>query len=343
MSRFSNGLVVAIAAPLLVVGALAPGVLAATATERSGTAAPTTAGPAKAAPTSERSDLARDLAAVNRSTVWTQVAKLKLSFPTFHPEGLVVTDDRFYLSSVEIIEPTQKYPTPVDGYDRTPGRGIGHLFVIERDGTLVKDVVLGQGIVYHPGGIDRRGNDLWVPVAQYRPGSSAEIDHVDLRTLKVTRLFTVPDHIGGIVYDETRHRLVGNNWGSRTFYEWTPGGRPITTWKNPTNLLDFQDCQYVPAGRMACTGVTALPQTPTAGGTTTAYELGGITLLDLHRRTIVNEIPFQQWSSAGHVMTRNPVKIAADGNVLTLWAAPDNGEEIAGTEIYTWRAEVTRS
>jgi uncharacterized protein DUF6454 len=288
-------------------------------------------------------DLARDFEAVDRNTVWNQVDRLKLDFPTFHPEGLVVTDDRFYLSSVEIIEPTQKYPTPVDGYDRTPGRGIGHLFVIERDGTLVKDVVLGQGIVYHPGGIDRRGNDLWVPVAQYRPGSSAEIDHVDLRTLKVTRLFTVPDHIGGIVYDETRHRLVGNNWGSRTFYEWTPGGRPITTWKNPTNLLDFQDCQYVPAGRMACTGVTALPQTPTAGGTTTAYELGGITLLDLHRRTIVNEIPFQQWSSAGHVMTRNPVKIAADGNVLTLWAAPDNGEEIAGTEIYTWRAEVNRS
>jgi hypothetical protein len=274
--------------------------------------------------------------------VWTQVSKLKLAFPTYHPEGLVVTDDRFYLSSVEIIEPTQKYPTPVDGYDRTPGQGVGHLFVIERDGTLVKDIILGHGIVYHPGGIDRRGHDLWVPVAQYRPGSSAEIDHVDLRTLKVTRLFTVPDHIGGIVYDETTGRLVGNNWGSRTFYEWTPQGRQTSTWANPTNVLDFQDCQYVPAGQMACTGVTALPQTPLAGGTSVPYELGGVTLIDLHRRSIVNEFPFQQWSSAGHVMTRNPVKLAADSNVMTMWAAPDNGEEIAGTEIYTWRAEVTR-
>jgi hypothetical protein len=85
-----------------------------------------------------------------------------------------------------------------------------------------------------------------------------------------------------------------------------------------------------------------LPQTPTAGGVTAVYELGGITLIDLRTRSIINEFPFQQWSDAGHVMTRNPVKLSADGNVLTMWAAPDNGEEIAGTQIYTWQATVTR-
>jgi hypothetical protein len=295
-------------------------------------------GSAAAAPEKRDSALARDLAVVDRNTGWTQLSALKLGFATYHPEGLVVTPDRFYLSSTQIIEPTVKYPVPVDGYDRTPGKGIGHLFVIDRAGKLVKDVILGHDIVYHPGGIDRTGNSLWVPVAQYRPDSAAEIDRVDLRTLKVTRMFTVADHIGGVVYDPTRERLVGNNWGSRTFYEWSLSGRQLATWRNPENLLDFQDCQYVDDGKMACGGITGLPQTPAAGGTGATYELGGVALIDLHRRTVVNEFPFQQWSAAGHVMTRNPLKFAADGSAVTMWAAPDNGEETAGTQIYEFRS-----
>jgi hypothetical protein len=295
-------------------------------------------GSATAAPERRDSALAKDLSVVDRNTAWTQLSALKLNFPTYHPEGLVVTEGRFYLSSTQIIEPTVKYPVPVDGYDRTPGKGIGHLFVIDRTGKLVKDIVLGHDIVYHPGGIDRTGNYLWVPVAQYRPNSTAEIDRVDLRTFGVKRMFTVADHIGGIVYDPTRERLVGNNWGSRTFYEWSLSGRPLTTWRNPENLLDFQDCQYIDSGKMACGGITGFPQTPAAGGAAATYELGGVALIDLHRRTIVNEFPFQQWSAAGHVMTRNPLKFAADGSAVTMWAAPDNGEETAGTQIYQFRS-----
>jgi hypothetical protein len=296
---------------------------------------------AVASPAARDSTLAADLRVVDRTTAWTQLSALKLNFPTYHPEGLVVTPDRFYLSSTQILEPTVKYPVPVDGYDRTPGKGVGHLFVIDRAGALIKDVILGHDIVYHPGGIDLSGDDLWVPVAQYRPNSSAEIDHVDLRTLRVTRQFAVGDHIGGIVYDPTTGRLVGNNWGSRAFYEWTRTGRQLGTWRNPENLIDFQDCQYVPSGKMACGGITGLPQTPAAGGTAVTYELGGVALIDLHRRTIINEFPFQQWSAAGHVLTRNPLKFAATGHTITMWAAPDNGEEIAGTQIYTWQATLT--
>ncbi|GAA1303999.1 DUF6454 family protein [Pseudonocardia xinjiangensis] len=323
------------AAAVLAVLALLPGA--------GGAAAAPSPGPGPASSAGDSGgDLASDLAAVDRSTAWTQLSTVKLNFPTYHPEGLVVTADRFYLSSTQIIEPTQTYPAPVDGFDRTPGKGVGHLFVIDRTGKLLKDVVLGHGDVYHPGGIDLHGNDLWVPVAQYRPGSTAEIDRVDIRTLEVTRAFTVDDHIGGIVYDASTGHLVGNNWGSRTFYEWTPSGKPVTTWKNPENLVDFQDCQYVPKGKMACGGITNLPQTPTAGGAKATYELGGIALLDLRTHAVVNEFPFQQWSAAGHVMTRNPLKLSADGDGITMWAAPDNGEESAGTQIYTWQAKVPK-
>ena len=41
-------------------------------------------------------------------------------------------------------------------------------------------------------------------------------------------------------------------------------------------------------------------------------------------------------------MTRNPLKLAAHGRHLDLWAAPDNGEEANGTEVFHYAATVTR-
>ncbi len=272
--------------------------------------------------------------------MWNQVDKLELDFPTFHPEGLVVTADHIFLSSVEIIEPTQKYPSPVDGYDRTPGKGVGHLFVMDRQGHLQKDIKLGEGDMYHPGGISYDGTNVWVPVAQYRPDSSAIIYKVNARSLRATEQFRVQDHIGGIVLDETTGHLVGNNWGSRRFYDWSPDGRTTSSWANPSHFVDYQDCQYVATAKMLCAGVTNLPQTPAAGGAGATYELGGLALIDLHTHAILHEVPFQRWSTAGHVMTRNPVKLAADGKQLTMWAAPDNGDEGNGTELFTFTADL---
>jgi Family of unknown function (DUF6454) len=284
--------------------------------------------------------LARDFSAVDRNTVWNQVAKLKLDFPTFHTEGLAITPDHLFLSAVQILEPTQKYASPVGGYDRTPGKGIGHLFVMDRQGHLQKDITLGEGDMYHPGGISYDGANIWVPVAQYRPNSSAIIYRVDARSLAVSKQFEVHDHIGGILLDETTGHLVGNNWGSRRFYDWTVQGQQVHTWDNNSFFTDYQDCQYVPSAKMICGGITNLPQTPAAGGSSATYELGGVTMIDLRSHDILREVPFQQWSTAGHVMTRNPVKLSATGNQLTLWAAPDNGDEGNGTELFTYQAAI---
>ena len=293
---------------------------------------------ASAAAAARPDDLATDLAALTRSTPWTQLTALDLDFPTFHTQGLVATADRFYPSSVEILEPTVAHPTPVDGYDRTPGKGVGHLFVIDRAGHLVEDIVLGHGDVYHPGGIALHGNDLWVPVSEYRPNSAAEVYRIDVRTLAVTRQFSVADHIGTLIWDASTGELVAGTWGSRTFYELTPAGKTIRTWDNPQYMLDFQDCQYVVTGKMACAGITNLPQMPGVTAPRPVYELGGIALLDLRKKTVISMVPFQQFSNDGHVMTRNPVAFAAEGNVLTMWTAPDDGEDATGTEIHTWQA-----
>ncbi|NUO35991.1 MAG: hypothetical protein HOQ27_13150 [Dermatophilaceae bacterium] len=278
---------------------------------------------------------------VTRGTNWQQTSKLKLDFPTFHTEGIAFTPDHIFLSAVQIIEPTVKYPTPQGGYDRTPGKGIGHLFVMDLQGHLQKDITLGEGDMYHPGGIDFDGTNVWVPVAQYRPNSSAIIYRVDARTLNVHKQFEVKDHFGGIVMDKQTGHLVGNTWGSRRFAEWNLKGTQLKTWDNPNFFIDYQDCQYVPNSKMLCSGVTNLPQTPSAGGTTATYELGGVAMIDLTTEQVTREIPFQKWSTAGHVATRNPFKMTAEGNHLTMRVAPDNGEEGNGTEILTYEATVS--
>lgn len=287
------------------------------------------------------SDLVRDFSAVDRNTTWQLVSKLKLNFPTYHTEGLAIAGDRVFLTAVQIIEPTVKYPVPQGGYDRSPGKGIGHLFVMDRQGSLQRDLILGEGDMYHPGGIDFDGTNVWVPVAQYRPNSSAIIYRVNATTLDAHKQFEVMDHIGGIVRDVATGHLVGNNWGSRRFYRWTLGGQQTDSWTNNSYFIDYQDCQYVPTRKMLCGGVTNLPQTPTAGGSEATYELGGMALIDLRSHQVQHEVPFQQWSTAGHVATRNPLKLAAKGTQLTLRVAPDNGDEGNGTEILTYQASVT--
>ncbi|MBB5157247.1 DUF6454 family protein [Saccharopolyspora phatthalungensis] len=289
----------------------------------------------------ENPDLvAHDFQAVNGSIKWQLTGKLKLNFPTYHTEGIAFAGDRVFLSAVQVTEPTTKYPSPQGRYDRTPGKGIGHVFVMDRQGNLQKDVVLGEGDMYHPAGMDFDGKNIWVPVAEYRPNSSAIIYSIDATTLEVHKQFEVADHIGGIIRDAQTGHLIGNNWGSRRFYEWDLAGHQIAAWDNPSFFGDYQDCQHLSDRKMICGGTTNLPQTPAAGGTKATYELGGIGLTDLRSHDIVHEVPFQQWSTAGHVATRNPFKIAANGNTLTLWVAPDNGDEGNGTEILTYQATV---
>src|SRR6478735_2138630 len=75
---------------------------------------------------------------VDRNTKWQQTSKLKLNFPTYHPEGIAYSQDHIFLSPVQIIEPTTRVPTPQNGFDRTPGKGIAHLFGMDKAGKLQK-------------------------------------------------------------------------------------------------------------------------------------------------------------------------------------------------------------
>jgi hypothetical protein len=99
------------------------------------------------------------------------------------------------------------------------------LFKLDMKGNLITDLTLGEGSIYHPGGIDYDGKSIWVPAAEYRPNSRAIIYRVDPVAMKATEVFRYGDHIGGLVHNTENKTLHGVSWGSRRFYTWTLDGR----------------------------------------------------------------------------------------------------------------------
>ena len=243
-----------------------------------------------------RSTLGDRVLTLTRESSWKPVATTPIEFRTFHPQGLVKIGDTFFVSSVEVR-------------DRAAGDGVGHLFQIDRTGHLINDLRLGEGAIYHPGGIDYDGTHIWVPVAEYRPDSRSIVYRVDPAAMKATEVFRFPDHIGAIVHDTDERTLHGVSWGSRRFYRWTLDARvratnaaaPLRT-LNPSHYLDYQDCKYAGMRRMLCTGVTELRQTPNGP----AFRLGGIDLIDLRDSRPIHQVPLLLWTTGGLDMTHNP-------------------------------------
>jgi Family of unknown function (DUF6454) len=248
----------------------------------------------------QRSLLTERVTALTRDSAWTLVASVPIAFRTFHPQGMVKIGETFFVSSVEVK-------------DRDAGVGIGHLFKIDKAGRLDADLRLGEGAIYHPGGIDYDGTNIWVPVAEYRPNSRSMVYRVDPGTMKATEMFRFADHIGAIVHNTDDHTLHGVSWGSRRFYRWTldRGGKVTNAGALPEKLrtlntshyLDYQDCKYAGGRRMLCTGVTEMRRTPDAS----PFRLGGIDLVDLHDGRPVHQVPVLLWTASGLDMTHNPV------------------------------------
>lgn len=267
---------------------------------------------------------------LTRTSHWTHAASVRLGFKTHHPQGLVRIGDDFYLSSVEIATRTTPFPQPIGGYDRDTGAGTGHLFKFDNAGNLLADLRLGEGSIYHPGGIDYDGRHIWVPVAEYRPNSRAILYRVDPATMKGTEVLRFADHIGAIVHDVDDNTLHGVSWGSRRFYRWTldAAGR-VTNGHvapeklrtlNPSHYLDYQDCKYAGRRRMLCTGVTEMRTAPGAP----PFRLGGIDLVSLTDGRPIHQAPVLLWTPGGLSMTQNPVWLEASDGGLRAYFIPDD-------------------
>jgi hypothetical protein len=277
-----------------------------------------------------RSVVAERVMKLTRDAAWKPVTSIPVDFPTYHPQGMVKIGDTFYVTSVEIKVPTRRFPKPVDGYDRDPGQGIGHLFKIDKTGKLLADLPLGEGTMYHPGGIDFDGTSIWVPVAEYRPNSRSIIYRVDPVRMQATEVFRFADHIGALVRNTDENTLHGVSWGSRRFYRWTLDnqGRGTNADVPPDKLrmtnisyyVDYQDCKYAGGRRMLCSGVTELRQRPDAA----PFRLGGLDLVDLSGGQPLHQVPVLLWTADGLDMTHNPVWIEPTSTGLRGYFMPED-------------------
>jgi hypothetical protein len=288
------------------------------------------AGTSGATSGADRALIADRVTKLTRNSAWTPAASIAIAFRTFHPQGMVRIGDMFFVSSVEVTTRTRLLPQPIDGHDRDAGAGVGHLFKIDSAGKLVVDLLLGEGTIYHPGGIDFDGENIWVPVAEYRPDSRSIVYRVDPRTMKATAVFRFADHIGALVRNTDDDTLHGVSWGSRRFYRWTldkngnvtnattPPGRLGTL--NRSHYVDYQDCKYVGRGRMLCTGVTEIRPAPDAA----PFRLGGMDLVDLADGRPIHQVPMLLWTRGGLDMTHNPSWIEATATGLRGYFMPDD-------------------
>jgi hypothetical protein len=275
--------------------------------------------------------LAERVQKLTRGSPWKLVASVPISFQTHHPQGMVKIGDTLFVSSVEIKTRTKRFPQLTDGYDRDTGEGVGHLFKLDLKGNLISDLVLGEGTMYHPGGIDYDGQHIWVSVAEYRPNSRTVVYRVDPETMKATEVFRFADHIGGILHNTDDKTLHGVSWGSRRFYKWNLGsdGKVVDADQppeklrtlNPSHYLDYQDCKYLKGQRqMLCTGVTEMRVTPEAA----PFRMGGIDLVDLTSGRPVHQTPVLLWTPSGMDMTHNPVWIEPSETGLRGYFMPED-------------------
>ena len=267
---------------------------------------------------------------LTRGTAWKQVAAIPVGFNTFHPQGMVKIGEDFFVSSVDIRKPTTRYPQPRNGYDRDTGEGVGHLFKIDASGKLIGSITLGEGSIYHPGGIDYDGRHIWVPVAEYRPNSRAIVYRVDPATMTAEEVFRYADHVGGLVRDADTNTLHGVSWGSRRLYAWPLGadGRPSNAdvppeklrVMNPAQYIDYQDCHFIGGAKMLCGGLNNYRTGPDAP----IFRLGGLEIVDLKTQSPTWQVPIELWSPSGLPMTQNPFWVEPTATGLRATFMPDD-------------------
>lgn len=274
-------------------------------------------------------ELAERVAKLTRSTTWERREAIALHFPSHHPQGLVRIGDRFFMTSVEVITPTRRFAAPIDGLDRDAGKGVGHLFQFDRGGKLIADLTLGEGDLYHPGGLDYDGRYLWTAVAEYRPDSRSIVYRIDPHTMKATEMFRFADHLGALVHDTDDRSLHGVSWGSRTFYRWplSRDGRVVNRaaqrTPNPSHYVDYQDCKYAGQHRMLCTGVSEYRVSPEAE----PFRLGGIELVSLRDRRPLHQVPLSSWIR-GLDLTHNPAWLETTDTGVRGYFVPEDDNSI---------------
>lgn len=145
--------------------------------------------------------------------------------PTHHVQGLCVTGDFFWISSV----------------DR--GAKTGWIYKVDRDGlNVVSEAKLVDGPRFHPGGMQLVDNVIWVPLAEYRRHSSTVVLALDANTLAEKDHFLVDDHLGAVAVEADK-TVYAANWDAKQIYRFDIEGKRHRVSDSPTAVA-YQDIEY---------------------------------------------------------------------------------------------------
>lgn len=269
----------------------------------------------------EPKTLKERVSSLTRSSSYRLLDSIDLSFDTYHPQGMTIVDDKIYMTSVHAI-------------DRAKGVGIGYLFELDMTGNLLRSIELGEGAIYHPGGIDFDGDSIWVSVAEYRPDSSSIVYKVNPKAMESEEVFRFDDHLGGIVSMPESRELIGVSWGSRKLYRWrlNKSGKPTNITdpvvrSNGSHFIDYQDGQWVRGTNYVLFGGLAGYK----GSSETSLSLGGLSLVNVNTLQAEFEVPVSLYSKRGRVMNQNPFYAQATKKGLTLYFIPDDNRSVLYT------------
>lgn len=212
-----------------------------------------------AGPALATSALAAQQASVRSGALGALVRTVPLNGVLDHPQGITASADGATWFVTAVLRKEQK--------------GLLAAFRAA-DGALLQRVEVQDGRRYHPGGLGRLGDALWLPVAEYSRASTSVIQSRDASTLAVRSSFAVADHVGAVAV--TSGALIGCNWDARMFYEWTFDGAQSRVVEHDGSAR-YQDLHWTPEGLLAGgligdQGVVDLLEWPT---------------LDLRERTVV--------------------------------------------------------
>ena len=256
---------------------------------------------------------------IKKHSQWIAVDTVQLEHNIFHPQGMVIVNDTIYLSSVRV------FSTRATG-SKKKRPGMGLIYKFKMSGELLDSLVIVDGDRIHPGGMDSDGRYIWVPVAEYRPHSTASIYRINIRQFRAVKSATVNDHIGAVTYDPDKRILHGVNWGARTFYSWqvesngsiSQVGSPV---RNGNQIIDYQDCHYAGNQCMLCAGLNYY-RIPTGQ----SLAIGGIDLIYLNNYRLLHQILVPIWLADGTVLTRNPFFAALLNDRIRFYFIPEDNQ-----------------
>lgn len=228
------------------------------------------------------------------------VSSTALDGDVHHPQGLCRVDGVDWLSTVDL------------------GRQRGLLVGFDADGHRVAEVEITDGPRFHPGGCDAAGGRIVVPVAEYRPRSTAVVRVVDPATGTVEDAFSLDDHLGAAAALPSGD-VVAATWGSREWLRLGPDGEVRARRANPSHFVDVQDVQVLDEDTLLCTGVGHLALGDQL------VQIGGLALLDARTLELRLEVPVTTLSPGGRVLTHNPVRAELVDGRAHLVTVPDDG------------------